>query len=603
MPEFGRFGAARSSDETIIVRRSGPVLVPAGAVVGHTYAIERLLARGNLGDVYRARHVELGTLHAVTLVPPSVAANPQSLKLLIDEARKLERVRDDAVIAHQGLFRGENDVRYLVTEYPDGDSLATICERRRFEPDEVLRLRDRLAQGPAAAHEKGVIHGNLSPGSVVLPDGDVSQAKLVGFGLARCEPGDATIIGSKPAGSDAFLSPEQIGLFGGRLDARSDIYSLGLVLAAAALGFGRKLDMGATPTAAIAARQKLPDLAALPERLRPVVKPLLQPRPEDRPGSMRQVLESTGKEPSAGDDGQAPIVPASPKARRPLVAGIGAAALVAAVAVGAVVVWRLLLPPPSMEQLRRQIATVTGSLQCASADAAIAADGSVRLSGYVSRPEDIQTAQQRIANVPGVRSVASELRLMTWPHCQIAAIFRSLPAFTGRDAPSLALRTHAPRAGDPLIIDVRAPAFDGYLYIDYFDGDGEVQHLFPTVRDRLNLKPAYNHFVLGCPPLTELTLGGKPGERIVTLIATSEPLFPDPLLATEHARDYLATLSGLIGGGSGGGGPPISKAAAATMSFDLRGTDAGAAAAADAATGASPDAATGASPDAACPAR
>ena len=73
-----------------------------------------------------------------------------------------------------------------------------------------------------------------------------------------------TIIGSDFAGKYSYVSPEQVGLFGGKVDLRSDIYSLGLVLAAAAIGFGKKLDMGNSAPSMIAARQRVPDLSEVP---------------------------------------------------------------------------------------------------------------------------------------------------------------------------------------------------------------------------------------------------------------------------------------------------------------------------------------------------
>src|SRR6266849_4625468 len=75
--------------------------------------------------------------------------------------------------------------------------------------------------------------------------GRIESAKSIDFGIAKAsEAGEKTIIGSDFSGKYSFASPEQIGMHGGKVDARSDIYSLGLVLAAAALGHGARLDMG-----------------------------------------------------------------------------------------------------------------------------------------------------------------------------------------------------------------------------------------------------------------------------------------------------------------------------------------------------------------------
>ena len=136
---------------------------------------------------------------------------------------------------------------------------------------------------------------------------------------------------------------------------------------------------------------------------------------------------------------------------------------------------------------------------------------------------------------------------------------------SGKDAPALSLPGKELHIGDRLTVDVRAPAFDGYLYVDYFDSEGEVLHLFPSGRDRLNLRPLRNHFVLGCPPmLTTYTLTGKPGRELISLIATAKPLFSDPRAGVEQARDYLPNLADAIGHAQSG------KTAGAMLFFDLR---------------------------------
>ena len=287
-------GRAAGGGEPTIIRSRGtaaPGVLRPGIVLGHTYAIEELLGRGGLGEVYRAKHVELGTAHAIKLIQPALASDPKTVQLLVEEARKLARVRNDAVVNYEGLFRDEQGLRYLVMEFVDGPSLASVIAGRRFEPDEVLALRDRLVEGLAAVHNRGIIHRDLSPDNIILPDAEVGRAKLIDFGFAKTgDAGDATMIGVNLMARHAYASPEQLGLFGGRVDSRSDIYSLGLVLAAAAIGFGRTLDMGASPGAAIVARQKVPDLTPVPASLRPVIAPLLQPNPDERPASVRSLV-------------------------------------------------------------------------------------------------------------------------------------------------------------------------------------------------------------------------------------------------------------------------------------------------------------------------
>jgi serine/threonine protein kinase len=108
------------------------------------------------------------------------------------------------------------------------------------------------------------------------PTGDVAHAKIIDFGIARVAK-STTIIGSGFAGKYNYVSPEQLGLFEGNVTAKSDIYSLGIVLAECALG--RSIDMGGSHVDMIEKRRVVPDLAAVDPRLRPLLLDMLQPDP------------------------------------------------------------------------------------------------------------------------------------------------------------------------------------------------------------------------------------------------------------------------------------------------------------------------------------
>jgi serine/threonine protein kinase len=463
---------ADESDHTrVMIGTSNSVLAP-GFLLGHTYLIEGFLARGGMAEVYRARHIELKTEHVVKVILPSLANDPKIVELFREEGRKLKRLRSDAIVNYEGFFRDERGLLYLVMEFIDGESLATILGRRRLEIDEVLGLRDRLAEALAVAHDMGIIHRDISPGNIILPDGRVERAKLIDFGIAKStDANDATLIGGDFAGKYAFVAPEQAGLFGGRVDSRADIYSLGLVLAASAIGFGKKLDMGSSPSTMIAARQRVPDLTAVPASLRPVIAPMLEPRPEDRPASMRELLR---------------------EAKRPKKYGlslIGVGVLLAALLAG--LFYILVPPPPSPEELRAKIAAILSGYRCASLDSVVAADRSVRLSGYAATANDIDRLRREIAEISGVGPVSSQVELRVWPYCEVVALLNPVLQAKGNAPPVLALASGTGEAhiGERLTLDVQAPEFDSHIYIDYFVSEGEVLHLFPNRRDPINFKP------------------------------------------------------------------------------------------------------------------
>ena len=299
-----RFAAGRGGDETRFTGVGAPppggspshTTFPPGSLIGHTYRIEALLARGGMGEVYRARHAELNTDHALKIILPELANNQRIVDLFRREASVLRTIRHDAVVAYDGVSRDENGRLYLVMEFVDGPSLSKLMGNRTFTAEEVRQLRDRLADGLAVAHDKGVIHRDISPDNVILPGGDVDKAKIIDFGISKmADPEQKTIVGDDFAGKFSYVSPEQLGMFGGKVDGRSDIYSLGLVLAAAAQG--EPLDMGQSPISVIEARRTVPDLSRVPAAVRADLAAMLQPDPAKRPQSMHEMarpLEQRG---------------------------------------------------------------------------------------------------------------------------------------------------------------------------------------------------------------------------------------------------------------------------------------------------------------------
>ena len=271
---------------------AGGPLAP-GTVLSSTFEIEELVARGGMGEVYRARHRITGDAIAIKTIRPELAGDPKVAELFKREAQALRNLRHPAIVSYEGVFDDGTGSLFLAMEYVDGPSLSKLMHNGAVPPAELARLRDRLAGGLAAAHAQGVVHRDLSPDNVILPGGRIDDAKLIDFGIAKQTEGSkATIIGTDFAGKYAFAAPEQLGMHGGDVGPRADIYSLGLVLAAAALG--GPLDMGNSPGTAVQARLKVPDLAKVPADLRASLSRMLQPDPAQRPASMAELISPTG---------------------------------------------------------------------------------------------------------------------------------------------------------------------------------------------------------------------------------------------------------------------------------------------------------------------
>jgi serine/threonine protein kinase len=260
-----------------------------GTRLNETYRIDSLIGSGGMGEIYRGCAIHTGDTVAIKLIRRDFEDNEVALSLFQREASALNRLYHEAIVRYYVLSIDPVIGRhYLAMEFVDGPSLAELLKRGPLDYEVVRALRRRIATGLQAAHERGIVHRDVSPDNIIVPDGDVALAKIIDFGIARStRRGDTTIIGSGFAGKLNYVSPEQLGLAGGVATAKSDIYSLGLVLAEALTG--RPIDMGGSEAAVVDKRRAVPDLGAIDPRIRPLIAGMLDPDPARRPDSMAAV--------------------------------------------------------------------------------------------------------------------------------------------------------------------------------------------------------------------------------------------------------------------------------------------------------------------------
>jgi serine/threonine-protein kinase len=273
--------------------------VSPGTRLNGIYEIERVIGVGGVGEVYKGHEIQTGTAVAIKMLLPEMAANEAALALFRREASALHYLMHDAIVRYF-VFTVEPVLErpYLAMEFVDGRSLADVLEQGPLTLEALLRLMRRIASGLKAAHERGIVHRDVSPDNIIIPHTDVARAKIIDFGIARLtQVGDTTIIGAGFAGKYNFVSPEQIGLYGGEVQAPSDVYSLGLVLFYALTG--QRLDMGGTQLQLVEKRRRVPDLGAIDARIRPLLERMLQPDPKDRPAMAE--IENWGIGSSQGD--------------------------------------------------------------------------------------------------------------------------------------------------------------------------------------------------------------------------------------------------------------------------------------------------------------
>jgi eukaryotic-like serine/threonine-protein kinase len=263
--------------------------LPQGTRLNGIFEIVQHIASGGMGEIYRGHAIETGDAVAIKVMRSDLADNTLALALFRKEASALHYIQHDAIVRYY-VFSLDPGIgrHYLAMEFVDGQPLSDLLKSGPLTFEAALNLLERLASGLAAAHQHGIIHRDLSPDNILISGGDVGRAKIIDFGIARStRSNDGTIIGSGFAGKFNYVSPEQLGLFGGDVTAKSDIYSLGLVIAECLSG--RPIDMGGSQFEVLEKRRTLPDLQAIDARLRPLIEKMLQSDPKDRPESMSAV--------------------------------------------------------------------------------------------------------------------------------------------------------------------------------------------------------------------------------------------------------------------------------------------------------------------------
>lgn len=286
--------------------------VPPGTRLNGIYEIEAMIGAGGMGEVYKCREIQTGSPVAVKMLLPDMVDNEAALALFRREAGALHNLPHDAIVRYF-LFTVEPVLQrpYLAMEFVNGRSLASMLDDGPLTFEALIKLMRRVASGLDAAHEHGIIHRDVSPDNIIVPLDDVRRAKIIDFGIARStQLGDKTIIGSGFAGKDNYASPEQVGLYGNDVTAKSDVYSLALVLFHALTGL--KLDMGGSQFQLVEKRRRIPDLGAVDMRVRPLLEQMLQPDPALRP-TMAEVANWTptdaSQSPLATSSGFDPLQP------------------------------------------------------------------------------------------------------------------------------------------------------------------------------------------------------------------------------------------------------------------------------------------------------
>src|SRR6266545_4856445 len=206
----------------------------SGAALAGRYRIERLISRGGMGAVFEATQLGLDRAVAIKLLLPALSRDEKMQERFRREARSAASLRHPNII--QIYDYGISDYGpYIVMELARGKSLRQLLNNGALEIGLSVDLMGQICSALAAAHSATIIHRDLKPDNIMVEEQSDGQilAKVLDFGIAKmreAQPDEegANLTGANIIGSPAYMSPEQS--LGSTLDARSDIYSLGIVL-------------------------------------------------------------------------------------------------------------------------------------------------------------------------------------------------------------------------------------------------------------------------------------------------------------------------------------------------------------------------------------
>jgi predicted Ser/Thr protein kinase len=520
-------------------RGSGTVLEPGTILL--EYTIERVLGAGTFGIVYKAANRFLDEVVAIKEYFPSdlayrsedfqvVPKSPETestfqwaLKRFLKEARilwNLSRPVPAPSIIQVKSYRELNGTAYMIMEYAEGQSLQDVIrDRRTLSREQMELIVDPLLDGLEKVHNAAVLHRDIKPSNILIrPDG---TPVLIDFGAAKPDIDQSNQRSTISVYTPKYAPPEQL-TPDGRLGAWTDIYSLGATLYYAVTGEPpispiARIQGGKSISAVEAASGRYPE--NLLKAIDAAIEPIYTVRPQSIAAIRKLIYPTTNEDPEAtivmppptatpvrrAAPGVANAAMASPAQatatgnglfikRRLFYGGIVLIAIVAVYGVQNYLKQRPAEPPksvdtqairPSLEPLAEQVNRRLAEFDCALLERRITDNNFLEISGHIANPETLQKLEQSLSEVSAINKIHSEILPDLDPFCNVIRLYKQYQDVRTEKDRAVTLQFNHPdrvyRNKDILSITaISNTQSQGYLYVDFFDREGNVVHMLPT---------------------------------------------------------------------------------------------------------------------------